>query len=246
MAQSRVATLLSWLMTNLYDQWKALTRLFRSALLAFDAEIDRWEGLPLDQGTPLIRSVVRHAVGPSVYRANADVHLETLRSRHLFLALILLHSCALTEAHAAHCIAAARAADPEFEKRLAARVKSKTAQSFDELVDLLLARGGIEAWGEFLLSEGDYVWADVLGGRKKLVEAFTLRNAIAHGQTAVTSTMLKRVDESTVELGWAEGKEFVLDFRQVHAYRRCLLSFWRLIERPRNPLRRPREKVLRY
>ncbi len=216
-------------------------------MLAFDGERERWRSLPLSPATPIGASEIQHRNGQSTYTIQVSEHLATLDDLSTLYALVLVHSCALTEAHAVERLTARRSEDAAFERRLATHLdKGTNPPSFDDMVSSLIRTSGVEAWGEYILSEVGEFWDNVIGGKASLVEAFTVRNASAHGQTKVTPAMANRVANVGGTLPWAVGDEIVLDFDRVQAYRQCLLGFCRVIsvkkpKKPRAPKTRKRE-----
>ena len=216
-------------------------------MLAFDAEHERWNGLPLSAKTPIGPSEIEHRTGRSTYRTLVSEHLATVGDLTTLYALVLVHSCALTEAHAWARLQARVMEDATLEQRLATHLGyGAKPRPFDEMVGSLMHVSGVEAWAGYILTEVGESWNHIFGGKALVVEAFTVRNAIAHGQTTATQSMANRVTNVGGTLPWAPGDEIALDFDRVQRYRRSLLELCRVISvkkvrKPKAPKVRPRK-----
>lgn len=101
--------------------------------------------------------------GQGVYRVSLKAHLETIDHEETLFASVLIHTYALSEAAAA--------------RRLGLNRNT----------------GGIEAWGQKLLSARGSEPADVRGGEPGAVEAAVIRDAFAHGTRTVDQTAAARL-----------------------------------------------------
>lgn len=93
-----------------------------------------------------------------------------------------------------------------------------------------MKNGGIEAWGTRILTDLGRDWSYVEAEKAGLVEVAIVRNAIAHGETDVTQSMVNRVNIVGGSLPWNIGSPIRLDIARVKEYRHRLRSFTRVVE----------------
>lgn len=184
--------------SEIWDEWKRLTRFLECSKIAFQRELSVWAGLEVPD-----LSAVKIATqnGASNFRVSANDHIETLRDEDLLYFIVLTYSYSLCECYA--------------------RVKLGVGES-------ARLSGGIEGWGATLLGQTGNSWADVLGGRAGLIEVAVVRNFIAHGSRLVGQSTLDRFQAAGEPCPWKLGDAVALSYTNVEEYRSRLKSLMRL------------------
>ena len=142
--------------------------------------------------------MITSANGASRYEVSLSQHVTAVDDEVTLLASVLIHYYALAEAAAcAHLNIDARGA------------------------------GGIEAWGNQLLSANGRAWTEVLHGKPGAVELAVVRNAFAHGTRTVDPIGEARLLASGAPARSA-GDSVTLTYTEVVRYRDRLKSLLRL------------------
>lgn len=134
---------------------------------------------------------------------------DVLADREVGSAMVLVSSWALFESHCLEILDELRAQDPNF-------------QWSGEYP------GAVEVWAPRLLALRYRAWGEVLGGKESIIEAATLRNALAHGETVISETMMNRLNNSDGE--WSQGLSINITFNKCEALRASLKSYARIVE----------------
>jgi hypothetical protein len=183
--------------SDIWGEWKRLTRFLECSKIAFKRESDIWSSLQV----PDLDAVrIATANGDSSFSLTANEHLDTLHDEDLLCFIVLSYSYSLCERYA--------------------RVKLCLWEG-DKL------SGGIETWGTNLLRQAGNNWANVLGGRAGLIEVAIARNFIAHGTRLVGQSTLDRYRSAQELCPWILGEALVLDYEKVELYRSRLKSLMR-------------------
>ena len=183
---------------EVWIEWKRLTRFLECSRIAFQRELNIWDGLEIpDLGAVKILTTD----GNSEFKVTASEHIETLRDDALLCFIVLIYSYSLCE-----CFARIRLGLGECEP----------------------IPGGVEIWGEKLLTTTGNTWKDVLGGRAGLIEVAVVRNFISHGSRTVSQSTLDRFANSKESSPWALGDSVSLSYGKVEEYRSRLKSLMRL------------------
>lgn len=183
----------------LWNEWGSLTRLLKSARIAFEREKNLWETLELAAPE---KAIIHIKTPPSAYTVKLEQHKAILSDETIFCSSLLVYSYALIEDCAATILA-------QHQKTLG---------------------GGIEQWGEFLLSLTQNSWDKVKGGKVGIVEVSVLRNAIAHGSHSYSRECVNRLKGIGFEPLPTEGQQFQITYDLLNEYRSRLKSFARCAE----------------
>ena len=138
--------------------------------------------------------------GGSSYSVSVSDHVEVMRDLDLLYTAVLIYSYSIIESEAAD-------------------------QLGEEIADL----GGIEDWGERVLSQNGMEWSDVFDGREGIVEVAIVRNMFAHGKSVVDERDYNRLQNVGCS-EWSKGDTIDLDFDKIRIYRNRLRSLLRLID----------------
>jgi hypothetical protein len=213
---------------RLWPEWTRVTRFLRSGLIALDHEIAFLERLPLADDESVLLSARSPGESGSEYEISLAGHKAAVGDHGLFLAAVLIHSYALTEAAA------------------------------DEVLDIRSdsgTGGGIESWATRLLnsapraderraaSGGKGPWSTSLP-RAAVAHTAIVRNAFAHGTREIRSEDVTRLStardhdkENAAPAPAAaeyrvpdlsEGDAITLTFDDVQRHRRTLQGVLRL------------------
>ena len=208
-----------WKRFKIWDEWRNVTRFLRSAQIAFDAEMSKWNSLPVSDLSEIQLAI---KTGKSNYKVMLPEHLEVLKDNQTLFSMTLQASLALIEEHARDVLR-------ELHTKGHSLSPVITASKVQEAIDKYPPKG-IEGWGTRLLALVKRSWADVnLGGLAGIIEVVVVRNALAHGQPAVSQSMLNRVHNAGGTLPWALNDPVVISFDIVNDYRERLRSFARVL-----------------
>ncbi|MFO0467541.1 MAG: hypothetical protein ACK5ZS_01130 [bacterium] len=142
---------------------------------------------------------VRVTRGESQYRVSLKQHREAVLDEQILFASVLIHSHALVEAGASD--------------RLGANASEM---------------GGIEDWGNRLLTAAGTSWSEVLGGKAGLVEVATIRNCLSHGAHTMDKKGFNRIRDADPATPWTAGAPIILTLENLEIYRARLRSLLRL------------------
>jgi hypothetical protein len=192
----------------MWAQWKRLSRFHNVTAYVLSEEERRSNAFPV-----VDRPRIQLAGAPfnRGFKLKLSEYDTTLADRSILSSMALVFSWALFETHCLSIL---------FE----VKAKGLFADWKDEYLN------SIEQWGPLLLTAQKTSWADVLGGEAAIVEAATLRNAIAHGQTVVSQTMFNRLTSKGMVTSWKVGDPVAIDFQRCEAIRASLKSYARLVE----------------
>jgi len=211
---------MTWHRYAIWDEWKSLTRFTALVDYSLETSATLWKALPIRERDAV--TLVRPE-GGSKFACPGSSFLPILEDRHTIASLLILSSYALIEAHV----------DDVLEHMAASGITSIqlvndyrsglfTAQQF-------CSRGGVETWGQTLLSSLGRDWSEVLDGKAGAVEVATVRNAIAHGKKHVDQSMINRVNNANGTLPWGLGDAITLNLALTRIYRDRLRSFARVV-----------------
>jgi hypothetical protein len=172
--------------------------------VAFAREERLWGSLDIADNT---LAQIKTVTGPSTFVVSVKDHVSTLKDYTFVFSLVVVYTYSLAEAFA--------------------RTKLGMAEQ-DEL------EGGIESWGKKLLNRTGHTWSDVLGGQSGVVEVSCVRNAIAHGGTRISASMVSRFKDNGLICPWSPGATIALDYDLTETYRSRLKSLMRLGSNRRN------------
>lgn len=184
--------------TEIWDEWRRLTRFIECSRIAFQRELNTWSGLEVPNLSDVRISTQN---GVSQFSVSVSDHLQALRDDDLLWFVVLTYSYSICERHA--------------------RMKLGIAQT-DHI------SGGIESWGGKVLDNANKTWADVLGGRAGIIEVAVARNFLAHGSRVVDTAVLNRFSSSGETSPWPLGASVTLTYDTVETYRSRLKSLMRL------------------
>lgn len=184
--------------SEVWDEWKRLTRFLECAKISFRRELGIWDSLEVPD-LEAIRLATQN--GRSTFKLTAREHADTLQDESLLYFIVLTYSYSLCECYA--------------------RIKLGLGES--ERLD-----GGIESWGDQILKTTGNTWSDVLGGRAGLIEVAIARNFISHGSRSIGQSTLNRFQNAGEPCPWKLGYIFTLDYDSVEVYRSRLKSLMRV------------------
>ena len=183
--------------SDIWEEWKRLTRFLECSKIAFQRELRLWDDLEIDDPSTIRLST---QTGLSRFALTADQHIETLRDEELLYFIVLTYSYSLCERYA--------------------RIKLGIAEH-DRLT------GGIENWGEQLINLTGNSWSGVLGGKSGIIEVAVVRNFLAHGTKVINPATISRFSSAGVTCPWTLGENILLTYEKVEEYRSRLKSLMR-------------------
>ena len=206
---------------GVWDRWKELTQFLALSDHVLLSQAEQWRSLPIanKDKVDIIRST-----GPYSFQTTGLTYEKILDDRHVLSSVVLLNSYALVEEHVRKLYSALEM-DPKANTSLLVQFRSGANS-----INGVLASGGIEAWATKILDDLSRTWTDVESGRAGIVEAATVRNGIAHGESEVTQPMINRVSAVGGTLPWGLGFPIKLNIALLKEYRHRLRSFSRVIE----------------
>src|SRR5688572_3302518 len=83
--------------TQFWKEWKDVTRLVKSAQIAFGTEIRQWDSLTEDEKKVTIIQTLSH--NNKKYNLSVQDHIASLSNERLLSAMILQFSCGAIEEH---------------------------------------------------------------------------------------------------------------------------------------------------
>jgi hypothetical protein len=100
-----------------------------------------------------------------------------------------------------------------------------------------LVSSGIEAWSENLLQTLGVDWSRIRGGKKGLLEAAILRNAIVHGYSRYPESDEVRYNNIGIKPAWCVGDPIPMSLNDALAMRYHLQCFLRVLTQSLAPKR---------
>lgn len=193
----------------IWSQWKRLTRLHNVAACAMAIEATRSLSLPIIE-----RHGVQLAGAPFTknFKLKLSEYDDALADQNHLSEMVLVLSWSYFEIHC--------------RSILDELITTGSIADWKEEY----WKGGVGQWGSKLLAARNQAWTKVLGGELSLIEASTLRNAIAHGQKTYSQKMTNRIIDANGTPSWVVGDTIVIDFDRCEEIRASLKSYARLIE----------------
>lgn len=204
-----------------WTKWKELTQFLALSDHVLLSQQEQWRALPLANKDDA--KIIRQD-GPYTFETDGKTYDAVLTDRHVLCSVVLLNSYALIETIARQ-IYDILVADTAVNTPLVVSFRANT-----DSIHQVIKTGGLEVWGTTLLQDLGRNWTPVETNQAGLVEVAVVRNAIAHGETHVTNSMINRVKASNGTLPWPLGSEIRLDIPRIKEYRHRLRSFARVIE----------------
>ncbi|MGA4238568.1 hypothetical protein ACI2TX_17380 [Ralstonia nicotianae] len=206
---------------SVWEEWRKLTEFFALSDHVYASQANAWNCLPLadSHGAQL-----RIGSGDFKFESTGDRYATVLGDRHMLSTVVLIHSYGLLQV-------AMFEAYEELSKIAHANTPLRSSFIADnKLIETLMSDGGIETWGDRILNDLGRSWNDVEGGKAGIVEAATIRNAVAHGQRTVSQKMENRVMRVGGTLPWKVGNTIRLDIACTKEYRHRFRSFMRVVD----------------
>ncbi|MBI1318940.1 MAG: hypothetical protein GC168_08325 [Candidatus Hydrogenedens sp.] len=139
-------------------------------------------------------AIIKDTSGTSKFQCSFDDFLATLKDEEQIYRVMLPAYFGLLEEHARNLIE-----ELIIKKNISASIFNNTGntknaiQTADQVAESYIRNTSIEVWGKTILKTGGRDWADVDGGILVLVEAFVVRNLIAHGLNNFNDMAINRL-----------------------------------------------------
>lgn len=187
-----LGTQMAWVRFPIWDRWGELTRFLLASEMALASYANYLETLPItDKGG----ATIKDPSGDSKFQCSFDDFLMTLKDEEQIYKVILPSYVALLEEHARNLIE-----ELIVKKGVPASTFNNTAtpkgvtQPPDQIAESYILTTPVEVWGKIILKTGSRDWSDFDGGLLILVEAFVVRNLIAHGLNSFNDTAFNRLN----------------------------------------------------
>lgn len=206
-----------------WEEWRKLTEFFALSDHVYASQANVWNGLPL---ADLNGAQLRIGSEDFKFESKGDRYATVLGDRHMLSTVVLIHSYGLMQVAMSEAYEElSKSGNPSANTPLCAQYKTNNTY-----IETLVGDGGIETWGDRILSDLGRPWNDVEGGKVGIVEAAVVRNAVAHGQSVVSQRMENRVKNAGATLPWSVGDPIVLDVARTKEYRHRFRSFMRIVD----------------
>jgi hypothetical protein len=214
--------------SDFWDEWEKVTRLLHSARIAIQTEVEKWNGLSPEQRKE--KKVVLNKNNGRQYSLSIQEHIDILLDEGLFSAMILQYSCGAIEDHGRTRLTDLVNSGKVTLNSLQPHKHHKNShKSSNEVITDYIKRVQIEVWGDVIINAYGLSWSYIEGNKRGITEVFTIRNAIAHGESTINQTMINRANEAGGTCAWSIGDPVMINFDFLQEYRARLKSFARII-----------------
>jgi hypothetical protein len=206
----------SWVELPYWEEWGAITRIHGSAMVAFDHSMAF-----IEQNATVGMELV-HGESGSEFRTHATDHFVRIQYGNDLhkMALIRYYSVLESFVRLSNFVITTR--------DFSILGRPLTIQEIDK-IELAPLVGGIEAWSNLAMNSVKQDWSVVYGGRAGLTEVSLVRNAVAHGISHATKSLIDAAQSRSTSLPFADGQRLVISFELLNEYRGRLRSYCRAL-----------------
>lgn len=176
-----------WIRFPIWDRWRELTRFHLACEMALDAYKSYFEAFPVMNSDAI---KIRDPSGSSKFSCSYTNFLTTLKDNEQLYRVLLPSYIALLEEHGRNLIEemiTRKNVPPSVFGR-----RSSTATAA-QIAEAYIRKTNVETWGNTILVTCGRNWSYVNPGLNVLVEAFVVRNLIAHGLLKYNQSAINRI-----------------------------------------------------